>query len=702
MSEFIIIDITDNENIVLDATQQIKSIKCNGTLLVKNPTKKSRLWNLTCDLKETVNTNLSKILNIGTINPGQEFKQEYQIQNIKEPSIKVEEIFDVEREITDLVNNAFLNENVNKCSLKIIISNPLDNPIENIKVTRELPKIFQEIEIKTPNHGTAEIKEQDGKRFALWEFNNLGAREKASLEIHLNVTPTERKDISLGALTVEYLINNRILTIINPLIRGLTDSMSGVERDEGARPGTWDCTVEFINDSEFKVRLEKVQVSHKIPTGSEVIVSESPNIDLNPEQSWSHDFNIDSANVPELESEISFTPLFKVITRLIGVINKEPTYYPVLSAEITKTIEPPEVVAYANTDMKITNTIFNKGTSPIDSLEIEDEIPEDFIPPSIPDVKLIVKNPMEVKECQERSEYLEKISITPDDVSPDTKHVINIKLKNMEKELPPNAQLLMTYPLKAKNPKPEVRYNTPVVIKANSPIKGKEFVISPPEEPVIGIKYVKRRLKTLKSIKPGINEGEFDITIRLQNKGEIELENIVVRDVIPAGFTLTETGFNFPYDVMETGTMKEIVINIKELQGNESINIKYTCSGQGEYPRAEPNVIVKGRVSLTTAEEPEKPEVAPQTELPKPSVPEFKKGVLNDIFNELIKKVEEGIEGHKLAELIEEKRDKFPPGPILHQLIQYANELKEHTKFIVGNFKDEVLAKIKDFQSKYD
>ncbi|MHA1763486.1 MAG: hypothetical protein ACTSYC_06980, partial [Promethearchaeota archaeon] len=310
MSEFIIIDITDNENIVLDATQQIKSIKCNGTLLVKNPTKKSRLWNLTCDLKETVNTNLSKILNIGTINPGQEFKQEYQIQNIKEPSIKVEEIFDVEREITDLVNNAFLNENVNKCSLKIIISNPLDNPIENIKVTRELPKIFQEIEIKTPNHGTAEIKEQDGKRFALWEFNNLGAREKASLEIHLNVTPTERKDISLGALTVEYLINNRILTIINPLIRGLTDSMSGVERDEGARPGTWDCTVEFINDSEFKVRLEKVQVSHKIPTGSEVIVSESPNIDLNPEQSWSHDFNIDSANVPELESEISFTPLF--------------------------------------------------------------------------------------------------------------------------------------------------------------------------------------------------------------------------------------------------------------------------------------------------------------------------------------------------------------------------------------------------------
>ncbi|MHA1804510.1 MAG: hypothetical protein ACTSU4_08235 [Promethearchaeota archaeon] len=702
MSEFIIIDITDNENVILDAKQQIKSIKCNGTLQVKNTTNKSRLWNLTCDLKETVNTNISKVLNIGTINPGQEFKQEYQIQKIKEPSIKVEEVFDVEREIMNVVNDTFLYENVNKCSLKITISNPLDKSIEDVKVTRELPKIFQEIELKTPNYGAAEIKEQEGKRVALWEFNNLGSGEKANLEIHLNVNPTEREDISLGALTVEYLINDKILTMFNPLIRGLTDSISGVERDEGARPGTWDCTVEFINDSEFKVRLEKVQVSHKIPTGAELIVSESPNLELNPDQSWSHDFNIDSPNVPELESEVSFTPLFKVITRVIGVIKKEPTYYPVLSAEITKTIEPPEVAAYANTDMKITNTIFNKGTAPIDSLEIEDEIPADFIPPSIPDIKLVVKNPMEVKECQERSEYLEKISIDPDDVSPDTKHVITIKLRNMEKELPPNSQLLMTYPLKAKNPKPESRYNTPVVIKANSPVKGKEFVISPPEEPVIGIKYVKRRLKTLKSIKPSINEGEFDISIRLQNKGEIELENIVVRDVIPAGFTLTETKFEFPYEMTETEGVKELEIKIKELQGNETINLHYTCAGQGEYPRSEPNVVVKGRESVTMAEEPTATKAAPQEEIPKPSVPEFKKGILNDIFNELIKKVEEGIEGHKLAELIEEKRDKFPPGPILHQLMQYAKELKEHAKFIVGNFKDEVLAKIKDFQSKYD
>lgn len=697
----IIIDITDYEHIVLDATQKLSSIKCNGTLLVKNPSTKSRLWNLSCDLKETVNTNLSKIINVGSVNPSQQFKQDYQIQNIKEPTLQVEEIFDIERDIPSAVNNAFLYENTNNCNLKLNLDNPLDKPFTEIIVTRDLPKIFQDVEIKTPSVGSAELAEQDGKRVLIWKVNNLPAREKAILEVHLEIIPKERVDHSLGAMKVDYLVDNHILTMINPVIRGLTDSMSGVEREEGSRPGTWDCNLEFINDSEFKVRLEKAVVSHAIPTGAEIIVSETPNIELGPDQAWDHDFNIDTPNVPDLESEIIFTPLFEVITRLIGVINKDPTYYKVLSAEVTKTIDPPEVPAYANTDMQITNTIPNMGTSPIDSLEIVDEIPEDFIPPDLSDIRLIVKNNVDTKECQERSEYIEKIEIDPADTSPDKKHVITIKLKCMANELPPNAQLEMKYPLKAKNPKPEVRYNTPIVIKANAPIKGKEFVISPPEEPVIGIKYIKRKLKTLKSIKPGLNEGEFDISVRIQNKGEIELENIEVRETIPGGFSLSETKFDLPYEIVDEGTDKELVLNIEVLQGNESINIQYMCSGQGNYPRSEPTVIVKGRESAGNSTEAKK-DAMKAGEMPKASVPEHKKGLINDIFREINKALEDGIEGSKLAEMIEEMRDRLPPGPVLHQLMQYAKELKEHTKFIVGDFKDKVVKKIQEFQTKYE
>ena len=360
MKNLIIVDITDYENIILSPAgigatgdHDIKEIKARGTLLIKNTSDKSRLWNITCDLKEVVNTNLEKVLNVGSINPAQEFKQDYEVQNLKEPVLKVLEVLDAERDISVTANNAFLYENANKCNLKLSLTNILDIPFTEITVAKELPALFQDIEIKSPNIGNADQVEEDGKRILSWKIQGLGAKETATIEVYCTVIAKERQDQSLGGLKINYLVDNKILTMINPEVRGETDSMSGVTRDEGTNPGTWDCNVEFINDSEFKVRLEDVKVSHKITTGTENVVSETANVELNPDSSWDRDFPIESANVPELESEIVFTPLFGVITRLVGEIIKEPTFYHVLSAEVHKAINPPEVAAYANTDMTI-------------------------------------------------------------------------------------------------------------------------------------------------------------------------------------------------------------------------------------------------------------------------------------------------------------------------------------------------------------
>ena len=135
--------------------------------------------------------------------------------------------------------------------------------------------------------------------------------------------------------------------------------MSGVSRDEGSTPGMCDCNVEFINDSEFKVLLEEAKVDHKITTGSETVVTQQPNLEIGPQGSWDHDFGLQTPNVPELSSVVTFTAMFGVVTRVIGEINKESTIYDVLAAEIHKAILPPEVNAYANTEMQIENSIPN-------------------------------------------------------------------------------------------------------------------------------------------------------------------------------------------------------------------------------------------------------------------------------------------------------------------------------------------------------
>ena len=490
MSDLIVVDITENEKTLLDGELNLKEITGTGKLLIKNPSQKSRLWNLTCDLKEIVNTTISeRELNAGILNPAQEFVEQYEIQNLQESSLKVVETFDTDINTGDKINNAFLFDYDNRCRLKLVLNNPLDNAISNIKLQREIPDFYQEIEVITPKSGVAGIIEDSGSRFLNWDIVSLEGHQVAELELLCKVNVSDKEQKALGALNVTYMVNNYKLTMLNPEIRGLTDSMSGIDRDEGSQPGMWDCTVEFINESEFQVRLEDVKVFHKITTGSETVVSQAPNRMLNPDQTWDFDFNVESKDVPELSSKIEFTPLFVVITRLVGEINKESTKYDVLSATVDKTIDPPEVDAYANTDMSITNMIVNNGTSLIDSLIITDEIPVDFIPPALSEIKIMLGD----IDISSRTEFTQNLEISPDDQSPDSVHSINIELFNLSSEFKPNEKLEMKYPLKARNPRPptETRYLTPVKIEINSPVKGKTFTKMPVVEPEIKIKYVK-------------------------------------------------------------------------------------------------------------------------------------------------------------------------------------------------------------------
>ncbi|MFW9945749.1 MAG: hypothetical protein ACFFDX_02855 [Candidatus Odinarchaeota archaeon] len=703
MSDLIIIDITENEKLLLDGSLNLKEIKGNGNLSVKNPSNKSRLWNLICDLKEIVNTTIdSRELNVGILNPSQEYTKDYEIQNLKQSSLIVNEEFDTQRDINYKLNNVFLFKTDNKSSIKITLTNPFKIPISNIKLSREIPSFIQEIEIKAPNVGIAGVKEELGSRTLEWVIVNLDGNQTAELTVFCNVNVKDKEKKALGTLNISYLINNYKLTLLNPEIRGLTDSMSGIDRDEGAQPGSWDCEVEFINESEFQVKLEDVKVKHKIITGMETVVSQTPNRLLNPEQSWTYNFQVDSKDVPELSSTIEFTPLFVVITRVFGEINKESTIYPVLTATIEKVINPPEVDAYANTDIQIENVIANNGSSTINSIRIIDNIPQDFICPLLSQITINLHD----IDISSRTDFTNKIEIDPSDQNPETQHTITIELFNLSDQFLPNSKLNVKYPLIAKNPRPptETLYKTPVKIEVNSPVEGKYYVDEPLDEPEIKVKFVKRKLKTLKSIKPGISEGEFSISVLIQNKGNVELENILIKDKIPKGFNLSQIEID-AYEVNQLGEESELQVKIAELKGNNSFILNYSCSGQGEYPRYESEVIVQGREGLDQT--PEAPiqtlESSSLTETKVSEISIEKKAEIHELFNAIFKKVDQTITGNDLSIFIEGMRDKIPPGLVLHQFMQFAREIRTSSaeKIIVGSLRDKVLTKLKEFKDKF-
>jgi len=701
MSEnLIIVDVTDLEFILLDGSQNLKEITGKGTLLVKNPTQKSRLWNLVCDVKEPVNTSIgSKEISVGALNPAQDFAIEYEIKDLKTSSLKVEEIFDAEKSISGKVNNTFLYQKDNKCSLKLILTNPLDLPILEIKAKRGMPAFIQEVEMRDPSHGEATLKEEEGKRILSWEVPSLDAQKQAELEIFFTVKMNELSSQELGVLTVKYLVNNFKLTMMNPEVRGLTDSMSGIDRDEGTTPGMWDCNVEFINESEFQVKLEDAKVTQNIPTGAETVVSQTPGKVLNPDESWDFDFQVEAKDVPELSSEIGATPLFVVIPRVIGEIIKDSTIYNVLSATIAKAINPPEVDAYANTEMSIVNTIVNDGSSSIEKVFVSDEIPPDFISPLVKDISITLGD----IEISSREEFINRILVDPSDQDFTKKHQVYIELFNLSKEFLPEKKMVISYPLLARNPRPatETKYMTPVKIDINSPLEGKSFIRSPDEEPELKIRYVKRKLKTLKSIKPGFTEGEFSIGVRVQNKGDVELENVLVKDIIPTGFSLTE--FKPPegatHEVVQVGDLSELHVKVTEIKGGSAVKIDYTCSGSGDYPRSEPVIIVLGRGGVASSSAGVPPA---GTETPKAHVADSQAGKIHDTFIDLYKQVDKAITAEKLSQILEDTKNELPPGPVLHQILAFAREMKNlGNKIVVGSLRDDVLNKLKDFKSKY-
>ncbi|MFX0018503.1 MAG: hypothetical protein ACFFBT_15590 [Promethearchaeota archaeon] len=703
MSDLIIIDITENEKLVVDGSLNLKEIKGTGNLSVKNPSSKSRLWNLMCDLKEIVDTTIdSRELNVGILNPSQEYNKNYEVQNLKQSSLIINETFDTNRDINDKINNVFLFESENKSSIKITLTNPLEIPISNIKLSREIPNFLQNIEIKAPNVGIAGVKEELESRTLEWVIVNLDGNQTAELTVFCSVNVKDKEKKALGILNISYLINNYKLSLLNPEIRGLTDSMSGIDRDEGAQPGSWDCEVEFINESEFQVKLEDVKVMHKIITGTETVVSQTPNRLLNPEQSWSFNFQVESKDVPELSSSIEFTPLFVVITRVFGEINKESTVYPVLSAAIEKVINPPEVDAYANTDIQIKSIIANNGSSIIKSIRITDNIPQDFICPLLSQITINLHD----IDISSRTDFTNKIEINPSDQNPEKQHTITIELFNLSDQFLPNSKLIIQYPLVAKNPRPptETLYKTPVKIEVNSPVEGKYYIDEPIDEPEIKVKYVKRKLKTLKSIKPGASEGEFSVSVRIQNKGNVELENIIVKDKIPKGFNLSQIEVD-AYEVNQLGEESELKVKIVELKGSDSFILNYSCSGQGEYPRYEPEVIVQGREGLGQTSEAlsQKLDSSSINETKVSEISIEKKAVIHELFNTIFNMIDQSITGNKLGNFIEGIRDKIPPGPVLYQFMQFAREIRISLaeKVIVGSLRDEVLTKLKEFREKY-
>lgn len=582
------IQITETEITDLDDVGIVKAIKNSGVMKVINPSPDHRLWNLKLNLAGTDFTSLKKEAAKETLEPSKEWEFLYDISNTKAPILKLSEVFDTSKN-AEGVNHNYTVGNADESTILITLENVSPKPIQNIILTKQIPDYLKSVRIMGNDAGKVDLNLET--KALKWEIASLDPTMKVSVKVVGNAEIKDQAIKSGNPIEVTYESDMNQRSAVVPSILTLTDTMSGVEQEEDDnKPGWWNCVVEFSNESDLELTLKNVKVLRKSATGEEALVDLNPNAIVGANGNWKHKFSVESASVPSLTSKLDFTVNYVVPTKIIGKIMHQAQTFTVLETKLTKDINPPNVKANANTDVKITNTLTNVGTAKIDKLTIKDLIPKDFEPPALAQIELkILGKTGDLKATLDTTRM--KMEMVPDNKDTKVAHEIRIEGWDLNGFFEPEAKLVMTYPIIARNPQPNIVYETPVEIKTNTKPMGPGYVDKPAQVPVIGIQYVKRKVKSMKSISPAGKEGAFNIAIKITNSGGVEIENITITEEAPKAF---QVGSFLPAEMkpqfVEGEPTNKIIWKIARLDPEQTVKLTYTSQGQGEYPRTEPEI----------------------------------------------------------------------------------------------------------------
>jgi hypothetical protein len=245
------IHLTENESTELDDKGGVKNIGCTGLLSVKNPSTDHRLWNLKMNLDQTPLTNLPKSSQRQTLESGSLWDFQYKVDPIKDPILKLTEIFNTSRERHDINNHFYLNVS-DQVSITLTLKNVSDRDIQSIVLQKQIPQYLKELSIEGSSLGTPELDIEN--KYLTWRIPLLAIEETATLIVvgRADIKDSLVKSGNPVEVTYESDMNSR--SKVKPKVEALTDSMSGVEQEEDdTKPGWWNCTVEFDNNSDFEL-----------------------------------------------------------------------------------------------------------------------------------------------------------------------------------------------------------------------------------------------------------------------------------------------------------------------------------------------------------------------------------------------------------------------------------------------------------------
>ena len=555
----------------------------DGKLILRNPSKKHRAWDIEIELSNTDATDLGgKTVTVRELDATEETIIPYNSNGPKMLQIKEKIDTDPERDQEPSISLVF-----SKSSQEVLVSIDIEN-VSPVSLTDVVMRRSFNSNFEIPSSPEYIVEENT----VIWEIGRMAVGESRKLSILPSILIHNIDKIPAGTSVVKYNSESTVSRIGFEKVSSSGRQFSYVNAKEDDRPGVWHCKCVFENKSSFVVSLSGASVRL---AGRESPILDVSDLrqDIPPEGSWeSMEKRVESEDQPSFTQEVRYSILPRVSVKSSGSIQVSEQRLSILDATILKRFDISRIKSYVSSNLGVTTTIENTGSATINVMRIIDDVPGIFIPPKLEDVNVEIEG-AELSEEQYRIEVINGNQIEEKLISPDNPgHALRITVGTSSRlGLKPGKIMIIRYPLHAPDPSP---MNEVLAAPIRSDFSMERFgpvaTRTVERPPIIRVVHRRRQISTGKEVFPGGGAGRYEILLMFYNTSDSALDDLALHDIVPGTFSIESSSVKSSINgEKESSFTKEssrdgnkVTWFIGRIEKNERVEVVYEIQGDTE------------------------------------------------------------------------------------------------------------------------
>jgi len=592
-----------------------------GKLILKNPSKKHRAWDIEIELSNTDATDLGgKTVTVRELDATEETAIPYNSNGPRMLEIKEKIDTEPERDQESSMSLVF-SKNAQEVLFSIDIENISPVSLTDVVLRRSFPSNFE-----IPSSPEYSIEETT----VIWEIGRMSIGENRKLVILPTILIDGVEKIPAGKSIVTYNAESTVSRINFENVSSSGRQFSYVNAKEDDRPGVWHCKCVFENKSSFVVSLAGASVRL---AGRESPILDVSDLrqDIPPEGSWeSMEKRVESEDQPSFTQEVRYSILPRVSVKSSGSIQVSEQQLSILDATILKRFDISRIKSYISSDLEVTTTIENTGSATINVMRIIDDVPGIFVPPKLENVQVEIEG-ADLNEEQYRIEVINGNQIEEKMISPDNPgHALRITVGTSSRlGLKPGKTMVIRYPLHAPDPSPQNKIlAAPIRSDFSKERFGPVATRTVERPPVVRVVHRRRQISTGKEVFPGGGPGRYEILLMFHNTSDSALDDLALHDIVPGTFSIesssVKSNINGEKDASFTKESardgNKVTWFVGRIEKDERIEVVYEIQGdtEAEYKVSDAQDFHGATFGKEVDEEPNVPEWAesvPETPL---------------------------------------------------------------------------------------